>query len=274
MEEDRKGKQDCDFAIAQLIQQLENPDFLSEDFENWVAKYPLCRDTLIEQYSLWTDMGKMYMPRPSEHMRANFYEALGTFSQEESQPRGLFHHFTGSLNLWLDSLSPSSRWALVAGVFLIGLAFGNYILPNRGMKSSFQNQISFNSDSPEMLAAIYNMEESTVDRLKSVQASKDVTNPDEKILQALNQALLSDPNINVRLSAVESLVHFANHPKVREYLIKAIPKQSEPLVQIALADAMLLLQETRSQAALNQLLNSDNVDTEVKIHLKHSLKTL
>ncbi|NND31102.1 MAG: HEAT repeat domain-containing protein [Saprospiraceae bacterium] len=274
MEEDRKNQKDCNHALEQLVLLMESPDFSPADFEIWVTRYPVCNEELRAQFLLWTEMSTLHLPEPSENMRAKFYEGLSLFNQENKRADFSPGEIFRKINLWFESLLPSVRWAMVSAIFLLGIVLGKFVIPGPDVQQSFQHQIAVNNDEPEIMAAMYNIKKSTAERLKSVQASREVNNPDEKVLHALNQALLSDPNINVRLSAIESLVHFADHPVVREYLIKAIPQQKEPLIQIALADAMLLLHESRSQDALQQLLNSSDVETEVKIYVKNSLKTL
>jgi HEAT repeat protein len=97
---------------------------------------------------------------------------------------------------------------------------------------------------------------------------------DEKVIQALLQTLNNDPNINVRLVTVETLRQFADEPQVREGLIQSITRQESPLVQIALADVMVGLQEKRSVKQLQRLLEQENLDETVKIKIKETVKVL
>jgi hypothetical protein len=125
-----------------------------------------------------------------------------------------------------------------------------------------------------MIFTEWQNQESAGSRLKQVQEVKDLKSPDERIFEVLNNVLLYDPNTNVRLSAIESLLFFADAPKVREYLIEAIPHQESPLVQIALADAMLRLHEKNSHEQWEKLFESDQIEMEVKKHLRETLEPL
>jgi hypothetical protein len=100
---------------------------------------------------------------------------------------------------------------------------------------------------------------------------KELPQLNRKIIEALNQALLKDPNINVRLSAIEAMLHFADHPQVRQNLIEAIPYQTSPIVQLTLAEVMIELQETKSKEAWNKLLKEGHVEEDIKKQLKETL---
>jgi len=54
----------------------------------------------------------------------------------------------------------------------------------------------------------------------------------QRVIKALFTTLNSDPNINVRLVAIESLAKYAETPEVRMELVKSIELQDAPLVQI------------------------------------------
>jgi hypothetical protein len=70
------------------------------------------------------------------------------------------------------------------------------------------------------------------------------------------------------------LRQFADEPQVREGLIQSITRQESPLVQIALADVMVGLQEKRSVKQLQRLLEQENLDETVKIKIKETVKVL
>ena len=84
----------------------------------------------------------------------------------------------------------------------------------------------------------------------------------------------NDENVNVRLMAVEALFNFADNPKVRIGLIKSITKQDSPIVQVALADIMVLLQEKGSIEELRKLLDKNNLNESVETKLRNSIKSL
>jgi len=86
--------------------------------------------------------------------------------------------------------------------------------------------------------------------------------------------ILNDPNVNVRLSAIETMVLFSDMPEARTYLIEAIPHQRSSIVQLELADVMIMLEEKESADEWQELLESDMLESDAKIHLEESLKTI
>ena len=88
------------------------------------------------------------------------------------------------------------------------------------------------------------------------------------------QTLNNDPNVNVRLATIEALYQHAENPTVREGLIAAITKQDSPLVQIALADVMLSLQEKKSVAELQKLLRKKDLNQAVEAKVKQTINVL
>ena len=112
------------------------------------------------------------------------------------------------------------------------------------------------------------------ERLKAISISNQINNADDKIIDALLNTLNNDENVNVRLMAVEALYNYADNPKVRIGLIRSIEKQESPIVQVALADVMVMLQEKRSVSELKKLLEKNNIDKNVEAKLKSSIELL
>ncbi|MCK4465719.1 MAG: HEAT repeat domain-containing protein, partial [Bacteroidales bacterium] len=102
----------------------------------------------------------------------------------------------------------------------------------------------------------------------------EVVNPDIKVIMALLNTLDRDPNINVRLGSLDALVEYVGNPVVREGLINSITKQDSPLVQVALADIMIALQEKRSVPELKKLLEKRDLNETAKERLEQSIKIL
>ena len=115
---------------------------------------------------------------------------------------------------------------------------------------------------------------SASERLKAVSYTKEITDVDDKVVQALFTTLNNDPNVNVRLVTLEALAELAHDPKVRQGLVLSLTKQDSPLVQVALADVMVKLQEKRSIKAFKQMLRRDDLNDLVKSKLQQTIKDL
>jgi len=125
----------------------------------------------------------------------------------------------------------------------------------------------------EMLLTLIEQESAT-DRLKAVSLTQNISKADEKVVNALLQSLNQDPNVNVRLVAIEALLRYAEQPEVRMGLINSISKQDSPLVQIALSEAMVLLSEKNAVQELKELLEKKDLNEAVKAKLSESIEVL
>ncbi|WP_431200274.1 HEAT repeat domain-containing protein [Mucilaginibacter sp. P25] len=94
------------------------------------------------------------------------------------------------------------------------------------------------------------------------------------MIDALLATLNNDPNVNVRLSTLDALTHLTGYPEVREGLIKSIVEQDSPLMQLAIADVMLKLQEKRSVKSFKELLKQKGLDNGVRDKIKQTITQL
>ncbi|MFW6175859.1 MAG: HEAT repeat domain-containing protein [Acidobacteriota bacterium] len=112
---------------------------------------------------------------------------------------------------------------------------------------------------------------SATERLKGVAFGSRMDRPDREVLDALLQAATDDPNVNVRLAAIEALAPVASEPRVLEPLARALPEQDSPSVQVALVDILLASDgETARQAAVS-LLEREEVHPDVRRHVQERL---
>jgi hypothetical protein len=116
--------------------------------------------------------------------------------------------------------------------------------------------------------------ESASDRLRAVSLSQELVAASDKVTDALFTTLNNDPNVNVRLAALEALMPYASQASVREGLVRAISAQDSPLVQVSLAELMVALQEKKSVTELQKLADSDRTPKEVKEKIRKSIEVL
>ena len=112
------------------------------------------------------------------------------------------------------------------------------------------------------------------ERLRAVSYTSEITHVNPNIAAALLATLNNDPNVNVRLTTLEALTHFARDPVVRQGLIQSILQQESPLVQAALADVMLKLQEKRSIPSFKKLLLRKDLNGMVRSKIEETITRL
>jgi len=115
---------------------------------------------------------------------------------------------------------------------------------------------------------------SSFERLKAVNISSTIDHTNDKVINALLKTLNNDPNVNVRLATIDVLVQHGSDPRVREGLVRSINRQKSPLIQAALADAMVVLQDTSSVKELRKLLQRKDLNQTVKTKIHSSITKL
>ena len=268
----------CESAKEQLIDLLNNqvPEADRPALEAHLAQCTECQSELAETRQLWRVMGNVPVPEPGEKVRTRFYAMLETYQHAEAQKRR--RSWKSIVRRIRRFLTPelAVRVAYSLSLVLVGLAGGYWL--NARSKPAYEQQISaLDAQVKEMrqtvlLSLLENS--SATERLRAVEYTKDIEHADEKVVEALLSTLNNDSNENVRLVTLEALVPLASNPKVREGLVQSIVKQDSPLVQSALADVMVKLQEKRSVKPLRQLLRQENLNDFVKVKIEQSIKDL
>jgi len=87
------------------------------------------------------------------------------------------------------------------------------------------------------------------------------------------------PHMNFRgkehlVWSLNNYLGLANHPEVRQGLVQSITQQDSPLLQSAIADVMLKLQEKRSVKSFEDLLKQKNLNPGVRDKIKQTITQL
>lgn len=207
---------------------------------------------------------KIELPVPSIHLDDQFYAALASEKRaQKSKPSFAMPHW--------NFLFP--RLAFATLLVLIGYSAGYFIQsPSENKEVSQLTQEV--SELKEMMMLSMLEKESATQRLKAVSLTSEMDQASEKVTNALFATLNHDENVNVRLAALEALKSYSLDSSVRSRLIASIATQDSPLVQVAMAELMVAIQEKKSVNALKQLLNSDKTPKEVKTKISESIEVL
>ena len=156
-------------------------------------------------------------------------------------------------------------------MLVVGVVAGTRLEPgNRG-----NGEVAHLRDEVEQMQQMVSLsllnEESSSDRLRGVNWSTRIAEPSRELLTTLTRTLDSDPNVNVRLAAVDALSLFRDEPGVVDALTTALSQESSPSVQIALIDLMKAIQERKALDALRRFIEMQNIDPEVKEHAQKQI---
>ncbi|OKL38719.1 HEAT repeat domain-containing protein [Pontibacter flavimaris] len=213
-------------------------------------------------------------PEPGPGLQAKFNSMLATKMAEERQAKQQQYTW-GDLWQGLQTLLSPLRLAYTLVVFAFGffaawLAFA----PGQQQQTDTLQLAAELNQMKQVLFTTLIEQPAAVDRLRAVNISGEISDADAKVLDALFNSLNHDPNVNVRLAAVEALRKHTDNPQVRERLILSINQQDSPMVQVALADLMQALQERNAVPQLRQLLQDKKTNELVKAKIKESIKVL
>ena len=238
-----------------------------------------CRAELDATRRVWQTLGQLPVPAPSENLRPEFYAMLASFKNDLAAAPD---YSLGGLRRWWRELPiprPVLRLAYSLGLLGAGLIGGYWLHTQPPTTAADQQQIAtLAAQVGEMrqvllLSLIENP--SATERLRAVSYTKELDGANARVVAALLSTLNHDPNVNVRLATLEALAPLApDDPTVRLGLVQALPRQASPLVQSALADVMVQLQERRAVQALRALLRQANLEKTVKTKIEQSIQTL
>ena len=73
-----------------------------------------------------------------------------------------------------------------------------------------------------------------------------------------------DRNVNVRLAALDALSRDMGDPAVRREILHALPEQTSPLMQVALVDLLVRMNDRESREVMGQMLNKSDLNPDVR----------
>ena len=270
----------CDYTKGKLTEWLNNNLEKSEQMEvnRHLADCVSCQEEFAADKQIWDGMAKIRIPEPKEAMRTNFYTMLDEFKEaEKAAARFSFQSMMESIR---EFVLP--QWTVQVGfsLLLVGLGWmiGNRTSRTKVDATAYQQRIETlasqvqDMKSTMMLSLLENP--SATERLRAVSYTSEITHADDRVLEALFATLNNDPNVNVRLVTLEALTQYAGDASVREGLVKSLALQDSPMVQVALADVMVKLQEKRSVKALKTLLQKEDLNDLVKVKIQQTIKDL
>ena len=270
----------CEQTNEQLADWLSNrlPDSDRARLERHLKQCPTCEAEASSVRQLWQILGDLPASEPSAEARIRFQAMLDTYKetvtdQEESVIDTLLIKLR---QLWSPKFAYRVAYSLV--LVSIGLAGGYWLNHAATPATVYQQQINTLSMQVQdmrqimLLSGLENPAAS--ERLRAVSYTEEISKVNGQVVEALLTTLNNDQNVNVRLVTLEALAKLADNPKVREGLVQSITRQDSPLVQSALADVMVKLQEKRSIKHLRQLLRDDNLNGLVKGKIEQSIREL
>ena len=229
----------CDRANKLLMDSLMGA-LSSEDRRNLdehLASCDLCSEEAIGMESLWHDLGDLDQARlevPSEKLTRRFELALSDFEADLHEPSrpGLSEWWSG---LW--TARPAWQAAFSAALLLLGVLLGTGLTGSQGSSGEIDELRAEVETMSRVVAVSLLQHQSASERLRAVSWSR-MAGGDVDVLTALLDSARADPNVNVRLAAIDALAAYADQGSVRSSLIDTLEVEESPLVQLAVLEAV------------------------------------
>ncbi|MEX1137832.1 MAG: HEAT repeat domain-containing protein [Bacteroidota bacterium] len=236
----------------------------------------LCREEFDTLLRLWSKLGALPEEEPSERVRARFHSMLEAYQEglrHAPATSGLF----AVVNRFVEKFWPVQPAAQVgiAGLLLVFGVFAGTRFPSAADDHSEITQLRGEiRHMGQLLAVSLLSQQSASERLRGVASTYQMDQPDEQVVSALLRALKFDSNVNVRLAAIDALGKFVSDPAVGREVIATLPRESSPLVQIALIDVLIQEKVRQSADVLRSMAADPSVDNAVKQKIASGLKEL
>jgi hypothetical protein len=190
--------------------------------------------------------------QPSRGMKLRFQSML----QEEivAQDRGKQVFFQPALY----------RIAAAVALVMAGVTIGYWINKNQVQNAELAALRKEMAETKALMLAQIDNQQSASQRLMGVTVAYKMEKADDEIVSALVKTMNEDPNINVRLAALEALGKFHQLPHVRQALIQSLSKQNDPMVQIELIRLMVQMKEKEAVKELQRITTDDKMLPVVK----------
>lgn len=263
--------------FIRLIQNELNEDEKSE-LISLINSSPKIKAEFTATRELWSSLDTIKSPEAPAQMMSDFQSVLDNYKEEiKSSP--FYSVSSGWARLKeLLSYNPSLKWAYVLILLgtgsLLGYYWGTAGSPSLATNQEVKRLGDEVQEMKQMMMMSMLENPLATERIKAVSYTQELSEVNDQIIEALLTTLNHDENVNVRLVTLETLVALADHPKVREGLVQSLLKQESPLVQVALADVMIELQEKRSVKQMEQLLKKEGLNSLVKEKLEESIINL
>jgi len=209
----------------------------AEAFGEELTHHPELKEDFEFFDTAWKKMDAFQIGDPSDELRTKFYDKLNKelTTDEKSVKKTLarvFEHMIRPAFL----IRSSFGLLLLAVGFILG---GEFARPATNMnQAANQEDVLGRSNLSDYIPA--------TSRLEEVFSAAQKTGGDNTV-NLLLQTLSSDPNINVRVVALEELNEYAHDPKVRQQLVKLIKQETSPLVQMELVNTILDNSQTKEK---------------------------
>lgn len=233
--------------------------------EEHLASCEDCREEAGNLEAIWLQLGALdaQIEVPSERLRWRFYAFPAEEQRRLGRPGLGRRAMTALAGFWPRRLR--AQMALVAATLVLGVGLG---LAAAGLGAGSEIRTlrrELASISGDVGVSLLTHPAAT-ERLRGVGLT-DRAPGDEEVVTALLEVVRNDPSVNVRLAAIEALALRIEQLGVKPRLLRTLPSQRSPLLQMTLLDVLLPTDGEEVLEVAAPLLEHDDLDAAVRQRL-------
>jgi hypothetical protein len=233
-------------------------------FEDHLCACGACAAEFNRMQFSWRRMDSWKDEEPAPYVRARFHEMLDAYEHGARDRR------SRSAWSWWPA-RPAWQLAIAAACLAAGFFGGRGFTVQHSDVAELRKEMT---GMRQLVTLSLLQQQSASERLRGVTWSYQTETSDMEVLGALLRTINTDPNVNVRLAAIDAVRNFGNSPVARRGLVQALPKQTSPLAQIALVDTLVDLRQTDAKPQIERLLGSTDLDPTVRERLQEAMGRL
>jgi hypothetical protein len=243
---------------------------MNEDYELYITEYltgqldletkarfeaALKEDQILQQKVEFASMlakhgAETEIDVPSDSLRSDFLSKLSDIHTTEPKER---------------TNPPIIKYLVAASISgLIGLVFGITLFDNDSKINELSDQINQLRQSV-MIAEMNHT--SPVNRLISINSIETNAEISDEVLYSLSNRITTDPNINVRIAAIQTLASIGSDT-AKATLEDALIKEKEPSISIILIEIVSSWNQTIANEKVDELMDEDRLDDSSKNLIK------
>jgi hypothetical protein len=238
-----------------------------------LAECEECTLEMAQLSSMWERLADLPAPEPSHALSVRWESTLESLNARKTAP-----YRANSWKFTLAALWPQRPvWQVTIAVacLALGTLVGTYGFRERGKDRSeiaaLREEVA---NTKEMVALSLLQQQSAGERLRGVDYTSRMRTIEPDVVSALIQAVNHDPNVNVRLAAIDALTKASSNPQVRQSMVQSLREQDSPMVQAALIDYLVDARDRNAVGTLQQLAVRDDLNPVVRQRAASAMRQL
>jgi len=222
---------------------------------------PECALEMQQLGAMWERLADLPAPEPSHALDLRWHATLESLAGPRKREVRRF-----SL-VW--------QLAVAMGCLVVGLLIGAHLprtaSPDSNEVAKLREEVA---STKELVALSLLQQQSATERLRGVDYSARMPVIEPGVVAALIQAVNHDPNVNVRLAAIDALSRVSGQAQVRQSLTRSLAQQDSPMVQAALVDYVTDARDHDAIGTLRELAARPDLNPAVRDRIASAMRQL